>query len=352
MLRKKTFTSLNIGAGSVKAVTINIGRDRPKITNMGIAPIPSGVFEEGFIKDTNLVASAITEALLQGGIKDKNIITALSGDNIISRELEMPIMSSEELQEALMWEADEFLPFSVDEANLDHVVLEEKGEQVSVLLVAANKELVENFIEPIKKAKLKPKSLNIEPFALHALLKNHKNSNGKNLAMIDIGSSHTVILLLKGERVELIRTLPIGGQDFTQALEETFELSTERAEEIKIQLAMVDENQDLTEEGISYESIRNVLLQQSLHLLDEISRSFNYFQVQQRGENLQQIYLSGGGSLLNGLIDSLYTELEVPVEILDPLEDIELDRSFNQTIMANIPSFSVAVGLILCELME
>lgn len=352
MLKKKRFTSINIGVDSVKALSINIGKDGPEVTNMGLASLPSRAFEDGLIKDSNLVASAIKEALQLGSIKDKSVLAALSGDSIISRELEMPTMSSAELQEALMWEADDFLPFSIDEAYLDHVIMEERGEQVAVLLVAANKETVENYIEPILKAKLKPICLNIEPFALHALLKNHVDLSGKNLAIIDIGLSHTVILLLKGEKVELIRTLPIGGKNFTEALEDTFELSTERAEEIKEGLDMISEDQELTEEGISYASIRDVLLQQSLQLLDEISRSFNYFQVQQRGENLQHLYLTGGGSLLSGLKDTLYAELDVPTEILDPLANFKISGSFNQAILSKVPSFAVALGLILCELME
>lgn len=352
MLKKNRYTGLDVGNSTVKAVTIAEEKDVYTVTNIGIAPLPPGVMEDGLIVDPEKVASAIQDALAMGDIKDRNVYLALPGSSFISRELEMPSMPLNEIREALQWEAEEYLPYDVNDAILDFIVLEEKEENTDVLLVAAQKETVQNFVKPIQLAKLKPQCLNIEPFAHHALLNHNVDIHGENLAIIDIGASFTTIILLKGQRLELIRNLSTGSSDFTTALEEAFEFSTERAEEIKLMAGDIEDDTTLTSEGIPYVNIKEVLMQQTRTLLDEISRSFNYFQVQQRGETFNQLFLTGNGSLMAGLEDTLFSELAVPVQILDPLANFELSRSFDSSILKNVTSLSVSVGLILCELME
>lgn len=352
MLKKKIFTGLDLGNRTVKAVTITVEQDIYKVTNIGISTLPPGMMEEGMITDPEQVASAIQEAFALGDIQDRNVYVALPGSAFISRELEMPNMPLNEMREALQWEAEEYLPYELNDAILDFIVLEEKEENTDILLVAARKETVESFIKPVQLAKLKPQSLNIEPFAHHAILLHNVEIQDQNLAIIDMGASFTTIILLKGQRMELIRNLSMGSMDFTSALEEAFDFSNERAEEVKLLSADVEDDTTMTSEGIPYVNIKEVLTQQARNLFDEISRSFNYFQVQQRGEGFNQIFLTGNGSLMAGLESNLFNELGIPVQILDPLANFELSRSFDASIIKNVTSLSVCVGLVLCELMD
>lgn len=352
MLKKKSYTGLDLGSSSVKAVNMSMNKDGGyNVNSIGISYLPPGAIEEGIIKDPERVASAIQEAFTTGNIKERTVLTALPASSIITRELEMPNMPLSEMGEAIRWEAEEYLPFGLDDAMIDFVVLEEREENTDVLLVAAKKEIVESYIKPIRLAKLRPQCLNIEPLAHYAILHHNEDIEHQNLAIVDIGFTYTGITLLKGKRIELIRNLTMGGADFTQALQEAFELSPERAEDLKILVGDIEDDTTTTSEGIPYLNIKEVLTEQTRTLLEEISRSFSYFQVQQRGEVFQHIFLTGSGSQMTGLPDTLFSELAVPVQIIDPLANLKLTRSFDPALMKNVSSLSVAIGVILSEVM-
>ncbi len=345
---KKSYVGLDLGASSIKAVRAVEDADGPIITNIGSAGLPSGAIDEGRVVNPEEVSNALQRSLRDGGIKDKKVITAISGARVVSREVELPTMPDNELREALRWEAEELLPFPVDEAIIDYVILDRREAQDKILLVAVNRDMVESYLEPLEMIGLKPRALNIQPFALHALLLQNIKDKNNNFALLDVGAENSHLLLLQGDRLELIRSVSFGGRDFTSKLAEEMEIDFHRAEEVKVNFENI-RGTDTTRDGLFTEQIEFIFLEQAQVLVDEISRSFNYFQIEQRGAGFDHIYLTGSGSQLSILEELITQDLGIEVYNLDPLAGIRLEENLRHGL--DLSSFTTAIGLIHSEVM-
>ena len=352
-LNPKRTVGLDIGSSVVKAVQLRkVGRAY-ELEKFGMAEIYPGSDKKTVANKREARVEAIRHALADGGISAKFSVSAVSGESIIVRYIQLPDMPENELQGAIRWEAEDYIPFPLEEVNLDHMILgrTEVGgaPKVDVLLVAAKKDLVAEHVELLKSAELSPAVVDVDSFAfLNCFEANYLPNASEVIALLDIGAEITSINIYTGGVSRFSRDIPIAGDAITAAIQQRLNCSFQRAEELKIREgapAVPEEDMDadlmgdsslldtirgtverLTGEELGEDSpevvAATVLRGQLGNLTNEVRRSIQFFENQANGQAVQKIVIGGGSANMTNLDHYLSRELGLPVEIVDPLRSI------------------------------
>jgi len=341
--RKKSLVGLDIGSHTIKAIEFTEARDSITLTAFGRAVIEPERGEDA-------VAEAVKEALRDGGIKTKEVATAVCGRSVIVRYISMVPMSDEELRSALRFEADKYIPFDVDEVVLSCQRLEGEPEsetadegdekEMKVLLVAVKRGLIDDHVALLMKLGLLPRVIDVDSFAagnafeLRTMYSPRVEDDDRVVGLIDIGASKTSINILRGTTSHFSREIYLAGNDFTEAVARRFGVETEEAEQIKI------DPQDKAQE------VEEAVLPVIDDLANEVHLSFDYYE-NQYDRQVEEIYLSGGGAALHGVDTILARIFNRPVSYWDPTDNLSVDqkRVDVQELKASAPQLAVAVGL-------
>jgi len=354
LFANKQFTTVDIGSHSIKAVRMMKNRDGISIMDTGVIDIPPDTLEDGKIVDVSIVGSELTALFEKMNYRPKNVITTVANNNLLIRNLEVPLMSEDELAETIKWEADDQLPFSVEQARFDYIILDKDEEKIKILLVAVKKEIVENFIAPLKKQGINPRVLNVQPMALLSLLE-FQGELTEPVAILNIGDSATQVTIGTENNIHLSRTIDTGGKDFTETLIEGMGYSYQQAEEHKKKNGIEEKKEEKNEEfdldsvqiaatGMSGEDALNSL---AGSLAEEISRSLDFFSMKNRGRKVNKIYITGGGSKLKGLKKIISEEINREIRDIETFKGLEIE-SLEE---ADAEIFSVTIGLGISEVL-
>ena len=368
---------LEVGTANLKVVELRAGGP-PSLATLAIRPMPPGLVQEDQVVDPQGLADEIKALFDEAGISKQYVVTAVGNRQAITRNIHVPKMSLQELDEAIKWEAERYIPFPIDEVVLDYYVLDnpddvEEGGQLEVVIAAARLDLVTQQVEYLKLAGVEPVVIEVKPFSLlrslkGALLGEHltkKTLSGRGYTegnevgvVLEIAATSTTITLVRNDRVLMNRNIGVSGDDFTAALQRTFGLDFDSAEEVKLDYGTAtipteDEeellNFDAKREQFSpsrvYEALRPVLVD----LTTEIRRSLEFFRVQTGDAVISRMLVTGGGAKLRGLPDAIGDALGFRVEIGDPWLSVVVDeRQFDEQYLLKVgPEFSVALGLAL-----
>ena len=257
------------------------------------------------------------------------------------RRLELPPLSPKELPEAVRWESEQVLPLDPDTAATDYLPLDTEKERTEVLLAAAPKPVVEDRIRILEAAGLTPRVVDVESLALaRCVLTVEPPEEGSSVALVHIGAHITYVVLLRGEMVPFVRDVLLAGEHFTETLAEGMGVPFEDAEQIK-----------RTAEGTSPEEVLSIVGAVVNELGDEIARTLYYYRVREGGVEPDRVLLTGGGSKLTGLGDSLSERLGKPVLSWNPLARSRGDRGDLDThLIKDVgPLLPIALGLSLRE---
>jgi len=366
---------LEVGTANLKVVELRAGSP-PALSTLAIRAMPPGLVQEDQVVDPQGLADEIKALFDEAGISKRYVVTAVGNRQAITRNIHVPKMSLQELDEAIKWEAERYIPFAIDEVVLDYYVLDnpedvEEGGQLEVVIAAARLDLVTQQVEYLKLAGLEPVVVDVKPFALlrslkGALLGEHLTKATLTQAgyteanevgvVLEIAATATTITLVRGDRVLMNRNIGVSGDDFTAAVQRAFGLDFDSAEEVKLDYGTAtipteDEeellNFDAKREQFSptrvYEALRPVLVD----LTTEIRRSLEFFRVQTGDASISRMLATGGGAKLRGLPDAIGDALGFRVEIGDPWLSVTVDeRQFDEQYLAKVgPEFSVALGL-------
>ncbi len=352
----RQFTTVDIGSYSIKAVKMMRKKNKLNIIDTAIIELPPETLKNGEIVDISIVGSELKTLFEKMRYHPQNIITTIANNNLLIRNLEVPVMSEDELFEAIKWEADDQLPFPVEQAKFDYIVINRDEEKVKVLLVAVKKEIIENFIAPFTKIGLKPRVLNVQPMALLSLLE-YQGKLNEPAAVLNIGNSATQVTIGSKDNIHLSRTIDTGGKDFTATIREGLGLNYQEAEDYKREKGIkYVQDRELDSDEPDLDSLQiaatNISAGEGLNslagsLADEISRSLDFFSMKNRGEKVQNIYITGGGSKLEGIKDIISEEINREIFDLDTFKDIEIP----ETGLPEKEMFSVAVGLGISEVL-
>lgn len=357
-----TRVGIDIGTAWTKVVQVIYGRDGLEIYNLGLCPTPEGALGEDGVNDPDLLGDMLKDLLTDRNIVQRQVMSALGGHGVIIRHVQFPVMSPDELREVLRWEAEHHIPIPPADAVVDFTVMpgqaeaDERGNrQMRVMLVGAQKRVVEAQVAALRRAKLVPKGVDAEALASFRVVQQAGHFVEDPLryaqAVIDLGHSSTKLgIYLKGA-LEMSRTLGVGGRTFTSVLVERLKVPEEEAETLKRQYGVRPEGG----------RVLQALGAPVQDLMFEIRRSFEFFASRHFGQSVRHVYLIGGGARMPGIVEALSRYLntalgervpegaECQVQVIDPLSAVPLSLRLHEQADLIGPEFVTALGLGLAE---
>ncbi len=339
--RKKGVVGLDIGSSGVKLVELESGKSGHSLKSVGYEPLPPEAIVDGAIMDATTVAEAIRKIFIDRKVRTENVATAVSGHSVIIKRISIPTMSPEELSESIQWEAEQYIPFDIDEVSLDYQVMEgpaaEEG-NMEVLLVAVKRDKINDYTAAISQAGKVPVVVDIDAFAVqNAYESSYELDPALSTALVNLGASVTNIAVLQGANPSFWRDINVGGNQFTDALQKELNLPFETADALK--------RGESTDEEVPESSLTPVLQAVSEEIANEIQKTLDFYKATSGQEDVDRIVLCGGCALVEGLQPYFHDRFGAPVELMDPFRSIrKKDVDFAPfTDMA--PALAVAVGL-------
>jgi type IV pilus assembly protein PilM len=348
--KKKDLVGLDIGSSSVKVCQLKLhgaGKNqRYRLQKIGCVPLPPDAVVDGDIMDSNAVATAIRQALSEQKIKAKEVTISVAGQQVMIKKVSFPIMSNAELAESVRWEAESFFPAgqSLDAYAMDFAVLEEHSENgnMDVVLVACRRDMVEAYLSCVSMAGVQSVIVDVDAFALQNAyeINTQPGDADEVVALVNVGSHYTNVTILVGRRPLFWRDINWGGHRFTEKLMEDWSVGWEGAEQLKAGYAAEDRTP---------EEVEPTLVAVCEAFAGEMGRTFDFFRSSFRVDRLDRIFLSGGGAKVERLPGIMGDRLRVPVERLNPFQNIEMDeRSVDPAaVLAIGGAAAVVVGLAL-----
>jgi type IV pilus assembly protein PilM len=341
---KKNLVGLDIGSSSVKAVELSKKGAALQLLNLGFENLQTDTIVDGQIMELNNVSNVIAQIFNQHQIRTTRVAAGVSGHSVIVKNIVLPQMSQEELQESFSWHAEEHIPFDIADVNLDYELTSRSDDALHVLMAACKSDKIANVKQAIQLAGKQPVIIDVDAFALQNCYEvNYHPRPGEIVALLNIGAATMNINILNGTRSIFARDASLGGSHYTSLLQKELGLSFEQAEGIKRGMALP--------ESVEPRPIQPIIETVSEALALEVKKTFDFYRatVQEGDGTIQKILLAGGGSKLPGLADFLGRKFEIPVDVFDPFRQIEVDaRKFDPDYMREIvPEMAVAVGLAL-----
>jgi type IV pilus assembly protein PilM len=344
--RAKALVGLDIGSSAVKAVELKPSGKTYKVAAFGSEPIPPDSIVDGAIIDGGAVADAIRRLFDSRNIKTREVAASLSGNAVIVKKISLPVMTQAELSESIYWEAEQYIPFDIQDVNLDYQILDAgngpngKG-SMDVLLVAAKKEKIADYTGVIAQAGRTAVVVDVDAFALqNAYEVNYGVEPGKVVVLLNAGASATNINIIQGDQSVFTRDVSIGGNAYTEALQKELNLPFEQADQLK---------RGQPVDGTAFEEAKPVLRAVTENVMLEIQKTFDFFKATAASDRIDRIVVSGGASRAEGFAEMLTERFQAPVEPFDPFKRVALDgkKLPNGTAAELGPTVAVAVGLAL-----
>jgi len=344
--RAKALVGLDIGSSAVKAIELKPTGKTYKVTAFGSEPLPPDSIVDGAIIDGAAVVGAIKRVFDSCRITTREVAASLSGSAVIVKKIALPAMTQAELAESIYWEAEQYIPFDIQDVNLDYQVLEGANpaagkSTMDVLLVAAKKEKIADYTGVIGQAGRTAVVVDVDAFALqNAYEANYGTEPGAVVMLLNVGASATNINILQGDQSVFTRDISIGGNAYTEALQKDLNLPFEHADLLKRGGAV---------DGIAYDEARPVLRAVSENVMLEIQKTFDFFKATAATDQMTRVVVSGGAARAEGFLDMLAERFGAPVEVFDPFRKVAFDaKKFKVDSAAAVgPIAAVAVGLAL-----
>jgi type IV pilus assembly protein PilM len=334
---------LDIGSSYIKAVKLREAKGAYELEFCHLHSLPPELIVDGSIIDSLRLVDSIKEMIKTAGIKTKNATISISGhSSVIIKRISLPEMSEEELSESIKFEAEQYVPFDIEDVNLDFQILGPKDEpgQMDVILVAVKKDVINEYIQVVKEAGLNPIIVDIDSFALENMFGiNYEVELGKNVALLNIGASTINMSILKGGISVFTRDSSLGSNLHTEALQREFNLTYELAEKLK---------RGESVENVPAEDAVSVIESASEEILSEISRSFDYYRSTTLHEDISEVILSGGCALIKNFAPMISERTGIETRIVEPFRNIKIPKRLDTAYIEEIaPMMAVAVGLAL-----
>ncbi len=341
---KKSMVGVDIGSSSVKAVELQGKNNDFQLVSLGYEGLQADSIVDGQIMELNSVSNAIANIFSEHKIKTTKVAAGVNGHSVIVKNIVLPQMTEDELQESFAWHAEEHIPFDISDVNLDYHVTGSSADAIHVLMAACKRDKIANVKQAIQLAGKQPVVIDVDAFALQNCYElNYDPQPGQVVALLNIGASTTNINILNGVRSVFTRDATFGGNQYTSLLQKELGLTFDQAERVKRGMPMP--------EGVEPREIEPILDTVSDILALEIQKTMDFYRATvEDGESaVQKILVSGGGSKLRGLVEFLARRFEIPAEGFDPFRRIRVDsRDFDSEYMREIvPEMAIAVGLAL-----
>jgi len=347
--RGKELVGLDIGSYSIKAIELKSkrkeGEDAFEVKKIGYELLPHDAIVEGTIIDSAAVIETIKMVFDENKIANKNVVISISGNSVIIKKISLPAMETEELAESIIWEAKHNIPYPYEETNVDYAIVKppagSEERNLDILLVAAKKDKIANYSNVLSQARKNLEAIEVDVFALQNIMElNYPEViPDKTVAIINLGANITNVIISAKGVPQLFRDLSLGGAFFTENLSKDLNLSFDDAEKLL---------KGLPVKNIQPEQLQTVLNMNTQNLLEEIEKTFSFYEAgDQKEKRIEHIFLSGGLSKLKDLQSHFEQKFNIKTETLNPFRRVEFDENkFDSYFFDEMASlFGVAAGL-------
>ncbi len=339
--KKPHLTGLDIGSRTIKAAEILDTKKGRTLRKFAMADIAPGVIEEGVIKDPEAAARVIKELFRTNGFRDQNVAISVGGYSVIVKKITVQTMTEDQLHDAIHFEAEQYIPFDINDVNLDFQILgenEANTSQMNVLLVAAKKEMVSDYVSLVQMAGLNPCLIDVDAFALQNTYELNYDTENENIALIDIGASKTSLNILKGINSVFMRDVSLGCGQINQRIVSLTDCTLEEAEKIKLAQHS---------EAISKSDLAEIVTGVVTDWCNEIRRALDFFYSTYPEDQIKRIVLSGGGARIAEFRRLLSSETNADVEIINPFKALEIESNgFDKAFLEQVaPQAAICMGL-------
>jgi type IV pilus assembly protein PilM len=338
--RKKQVVGCDVGSSSIKIVELKpLKNGEYQLLHAAIANLSPEAIVDGAIMDSSLVVEALSRLIADNNIRNQNFGGSLSGHSVIIKKIQLPAMTEAELAESIQWEAEQYIPFDINDVNLDYVVLEApSADTMDILLVAVKKDRIADYTSVVVQAGKEPVLVDVDVFSLQNAFEANYSVGDEAVALVNIGASVMNINVLNEGASIFWRDVAFGGNQYTEAIQRELNLPREDAERLKLGESVGEH---------SLQQVMGVLNSVSEDLAAELQKTFDFFVATSSVDRLDRVVLGGGSALVLNLDQILKERFQVNVEVLNPFRNIRYSESdFDPDwINRHAPAMSVAVGL-------
>jgi type IV pilus assembly protein PilM len=338
---------VDIGSSSLKVCHLQASRGEYRLKAYAESPIPQDSIVDGVVINHNAVRDCLSGLLKDNGIKAKAAAISVAGNAVIIKKISMNQMSGDELDRSIQWEAEQFIPFDINDVFLDAHRLGDNLDvpgQMDVVLVAAKREVVNEHVSVVSDTGLKPMVCDVDAFAMETSYEqNYGLNTDDNIVLVDIGATTTTINILSKGVSSFTRDLTVGGNNFTGEIQRHLNVEREEAEGLK--LAISANAQQVTAD--IRDQVRQAISIVCENIANELHRSIDFYTATTGSSSPANIFLAGGVARLDQLRQMLYSRIHIPCEIFDPFKNINTSDFDEEYLRAIAPPAAVVVGLAL-----
>ncbi|KAB0669384.1 type IV pilus assembly protein PilM [Oryzomonas sagensis] len=338
--KQKDVIGIDIGSSSVKLVQIKCLKDAFQLLNVGIVPLPPEAIVDNTLIDSSSIVAALKSLTASLGVKVRDVACSISGNSVIIRKITLAAMPVEELEDQITWEAEQYIPFDINDVNMDFQILSPDSidsAKMNVLLVASKKDIINDYVAVFNEAAMQLSVVDVDSFAVqNAFEINHDVGPDEVVALINIGANIMNINIVKDGITLLTRDVQMGGNLYTEEIQKQMGLGSAEAESAKL-LAHETQNSALLD----------VLGKVNDTLTQEIRRSLDFYNSTANEDRITKIFVSGGCSKVYRLNETVSDKLSLPVEIINPFAKLKYnEKDFDPEYLQEIgPLMAVSVGL-------
>jgi len=340
--KRKNVIGLDIGSSSVKVVELKEGRNGFRLEHFGVSPLPHEAIVDGAVMDSPTVIDTIRDLWTESKTKTRDVVTSVSGHSVIVKKISLPLMTESELEESIQWEAERHIPFDINDVNIDFQIVgygSENPDFMDVILVAAKKDMINDYVSVIMESGLNPVVVDIASFAVENMLAiNYDIEKEETVAIANIGATVTNLNILRNNISAFTRDVFKGGNEVTQEIQRQLHVDYEEAEKIKM-----GQQGDSSTQSV----VQEVLKTASESLATEIGNTLEFFHSTSTYQKISKLYLSGGGAKIKDFDVILQQHIGIPVDMTNPFKKIEYsEKEFDVEYMREVgPVMAVGVGL-------
>ena len=329
-LEKGELVGIDIGLSAVKLAELShAGRGKYKLNKYASIPLSEAAIIEDEIQKPDEILVAIKDALRESKISKKICNMGIDGPHTMTKRLQVPNGKDDDIEDNVVWETEQYIPFGAEDSELDFSILNRGGEDdiVDVIVAAAKTPMIESYKELVEEAGMSVRNVDLNVFAITNLFeiwsgKNLSHYSERGVILIDFGAQTTTVIVYKNNGPILTKEINYGGVLVTEEIQRTLGVSYEEAEDLKM---FGDDNGNLPEE------VLEVVYSQVATMMTEIKKVLNFFVAVGSSDQVAHCFITGGTALLPGLPESLEETINIDVEFLNPFDVIDYNtKSINE----------------------
>lgn len=332
------YVGIDIGTSTTKVVEIELGGEKPILKNAGLQPTPASAVKNNVVSKPEDIALVIRSIIEANGITATRATFAIPSPAVFTKRINVSAQNLKQLQDAMTFEAQNYIPHNLDAVRLDYQVVQTKSNgTMDVLLVAVKTDIISGYTQAIELAGLEPVIADVDAFALaNMFIISYPECNNQTISLVDIGAKFTSVTLISNGDVLISGDASVGSRLYTDALCETLSLSAAEADQAKI---------GQIKEGVDAGQVQEIIERTTEHISSEIQRQIGFLWSASGTDNtIDAVYYSGGGAMTKGLGQALAKKVNVKCEIIDAMRAVQIPDQFDPEFLKEISS-AVAISL-------